>query len=292
LKRQRRGRSYELSTGALVSDLNQDKAVDINVRIMGRLSEVNREIDVKLEQSAYDFIAYECKDWNKTIDVPVVEAFNTKLLDVGAKQGAIVSNSPFSTAARNMAKKLGIDLLHLIDTNDPTIRITPYITMLTIDRQLRRARAGVSSPIVDQGGLPNSLDDAMILEADGEIGLKDNLRLLWNRGDVNKDPGMREHTIRGARIRASSGLFSADLTYTYLVEEVYKEGDVRLFQARGFYDPIHGTLRVIGELVTDVISVEDIAGSWRELSQEEAQERRYVLTTVMSSLYGDLSETP
>jgi predicted helicase len=117
------GEEYEKIAHEVVQALHSDKKVTHNVKLLGRLTEVKRQIDVKLDENRYDFVMYECKDWVKSIGVGVVGQLLTDLEDVGAKKGAIIANSPFTKGAINLAAKKGVDLLHLVKTDNPKARV-------------------------------------------------------------------------------------------------------------------------------------------------------------------------
>ena len=60
--------------------------------MQGKLSEVGREVDVQfVDPNDYDFMAFECKDHARPIDIPLIEAFSTKLTDSAACDGVRIS---------------------------------------------------------------------------------------------------------------------------------------------------------------------------------------------------------
>jgi hypothetical protein len=50
------GEEYERLSKEVVQALNHDKKVTHNVKIVGKLTEVKRQIDVKLDETDYDFV--------------------------------------------------------------------------------------------------------------------------------------------------------------------------------------------------------------------------------------------
>jgi hypothetical protein len=64
------------------------------------LSEIGREADAQfVDPNDCDFMAFECKDHALPIDTPLIETFSTRLIDIGAARGAMVSNSGYTEGA-------------------------------------------------------------------------------------------------------------------------------------------------------------------------------------------------
>jgi len=77
-----------------------------NVKLPGRLSQTQREIDILIEGSiaGYPFrIAIECKRWKQRLDVADVGGFLDKIKDVGIEKGVLVSTKGYSNAAYQRA---------------------------------------------------------------------------------------------------------------------------------------------------------------------------------------------
>ncbi len=70
---------FEESSYKVVQSLNPQEQVYKNVHLEGQLSKVKRQVDVQLiKPEEYEFIAFECKDYKRPLDVPIIEAFNTE----------------------------------------------------------------------------------------------------------------------------------------------------------------------------------------------------------------------
>lgn len=70
-------RKFETSSYEIIQKLNPKAKVHNNIYIVGKLSRKRRQVDIKLvEPEQYDFIAFECKDHGRPLDIPVIEAFN------------------------------------------------------------------------------------------------------------------------------------------------------------------------------------------------------------------------
>src|SRR5262245_2897849 len=76
-----------------------------NDRILGR-SGRQRDLDVTIEQSvglAPILVVVECKQWKRPIEIDKVEAFVTKVRDVRASKGVMISPSGFQEGAKSVA---------------------------------------------------------------------------------------------------------------------------------------------------------------------------------------------
>lgn len=72
-----------------------------------------REFDVVIRAVVADLnilTVVECRDWNKKIDMTHLDGFVSKMADVNANKGVIVSRKGFSKNAIKKAKRLGIVL--------------------------------------------------------------------------------------------------------------------------------------------------------------------------------------
>lgn len=87
--------------------------VQTNVKIEDT-NGIKREIDVLVEDSNTSpttLIAFECKDYNKAVDVQIVDAVVGKFADIPSIQKTvIVANKGYSTSAKIKAAKHGIEL--------------------------------------------------------------------------------------------------------------------------------------------------------------------------------------
>jgi hypothetical protein len=99
-------REYEIQVAkAIIAWVKQDgiklDKIDFDARLTGRVTKAERQIDLWLESfSPPHSVAVECKDYDSgLIAVEKLEAFRTKLEDVGAKKGLFVTMCcPFQVA--------------------------------------------------------------------------------------------------------------------------------------------------------------------------------------------------
>jgi hypothetical protein len=93
--------------------------VQQNARITGKITGRSREVDVAIRTNVAGeplLIAVECRRKIRKSDVGEIEAFASKLEDIGAHKGIAVSAKGFSAAAQRLAAAKGISLYRYEDT--------------------------------------------------------------------------------------------------------------------------------------------------------------------------------
>lgn len=112
-------KEFEQLVYQLQQQLSGDAEVLYDTYLLGEDSKTDRQIDILVKRSVGQYpivIVMECKDYKRPVDVKEVEAFATKLKDIKAQKGALVSGKGFTQAALEMAKRYGIDMFRFIDT--------------------------------------------------------------------------------------------------------------------------------------------------------------------------------
>lgn len=87
--------------------------IEHDVSLDGRFSKVGRQVDicVRGEMAGMDLVGiFDCKCFNKKIDVKVIDSMVGFMLDVGGDFGGIVTVEGFTTAAMDRAEGAGINL--------------------------------------------------------------------------------------------------------------------------------------------------------------------------------------
>ena len=90
--------------------------VKFDDEIIGKRTGRPRQIDIsaRFRHGFYDYlIVVECKDYNGKIPIEKLEAFRSKIEDVGAQKGIMVSSGGFQAGAEATAKTYNIDLFTL-----------------------------------------------------------------------------------------------------------------------------------------------------------------------------------
>lgn len=102
---------------ALIADLQTQTAPDASVasdqRVKGRSGRI-RQLDITISRQVGLYpvlIVIECKRYKRQVGIDKVESFVTKLRDVGASQGVMISNTGFDAGARAIARDNLVTLL-------------------------------------------------------------------------------------------------------------------------------------------------------------------------------------
>jgi hypothetical protein len=268
------GLNYEKLAHDVVSELNKGKKVTHNVKLLGKLSEVKRQIDIKLDESDYDFVIYECKDWGRTVGVAAVGKLLSDLEDVGAKKAAIISNSAFTKGAVNMASKKGVDLLHLVRTDDPGVKVGIAATVLVMGKQIDAMSLGVRDSRLDQGPMMNMDPDVFTVVIEGKpLTINEYLRNRWN-DELAEASAVGENSIelRNQEIIDINGdSFNVnEVNINYIVKMRYSKGTWTIQKAQGLYNVIDGSFHAYGNITSESLSIDEINDSFVDITDEEA----------------------
>lgn len=270
-KKRNDGKYFEKKTHNIISKLNPDKQVLPDVRIRGKLSESSRQLDVILrDPDEYDFIAFECKDEKTVIGTPTVEGYNTKLLDVGAKKGAIVSNTTFSRGARRMADKLKIDLLQIVDTGDEAIK-----TKLLAPSGLVNERVDTWS-IVFKGDLPDEikvnnpdLSNLEVVLCDGKkANIKEIVCSIWDDLGDSVEQGTETREFDNLKIELNNKTITIPtLIISLNINFQYRIGIMDITQSEGIYNVKDGSYQTSSMAVGPF--GQEIFNTWNIVTKDE-----------------------
>jgi len=264
------GKHYEQRSYEIIGKINPTEEIAHNVRITGRFSrDRKRQIDVKLGD--YDFVVFECKDWKTKIGPETVGQAMSLFDDVGAKHGAVVSNSGFTPGAINYAKAKGIDLLSVVDTDDPQIKAALATHVLVEDAQPRYQTFGVEAQVL---GAPASLPEdprnqAIILPDGTRTTFYGVIRDAWNDDNTLDEVGWHDIELHNVQVETADGRFiHADrFTARYGVVNQFSTMDVGIESAEGMYNVLNNTFALTSDHVT-----------FNPVVMEEIDERSTVIT--------------
>ncbi len=115
------GKPYEQFVHDIYTILASDDrftSVEKDVELIGH--DGPRQIDVLLRSKVANLellTVIECRDYTKRLDIIHLDAFHSKLVDVKASKGVLVSRKGFSKKAISKANRVGISLC-VADTSD------------------------------------------------------------------------------------------------------------------------------------------------------------------------------
>lgn len=141
----------------VVAGIHKLKAEGARVKyddhIMGRRTGRKRQIDVSLrfDHGYYQYlVVIECKDLKSKVRIDAVESLCTKLEDIGAHKGVMVSTRGFQKGAIGAAKAHNVDLFTLTEEmGDWTEKITNNVINLPMPTSIRFDHPSIERPPED-----------------------------------------------------------------------------------------------------------------------------------------------
>jgi hypothetical protein len=122
-------RVYEQAVTSLLAGLDSNADVAHNATVLGRLSGESRQVDVLARGTVIGLeisVAVECKRYNRTIGIGIVDQFVGKLLDLGAERGVLYAYSGFTEAAVHRAFGSSSPSVLLVALESPDVAAAPY----------------------------------------------------------------------------------------------------------------------------------------------------------------------
>ena len=113
-------KDLEILVAKIQKQLSPGATVTHNAKIMGRKTEVLRQIDVLVEQNIGQYkmsVVIDSKDYKVPVDVKGIEEFHGLVDDVGAQKGVMVCPAGFTPAAKKRAIDWQIELYSPVDTD-------------------------------------------------------------------------------------------------------------------------------------------------------------------------------
>jgi hypothetical protein len=238
-----------------LSPANAD--VRYNDSIFGSDSKTDRQIDISIRSRVGSYsilIVVECKDHKTPVDVTDVEGFITKLRDVRANKGVMISAKGFTKAATTLAEHHEVDLRRLIDTESVEWGDNVYVPCLLE----RTYMASCNLEVHDFFELPLQSQKLFALELKTESGERigtsqDVLHRKWDSHEVPHSPGTYKVTIGTKLITEFNGVAQSGSIYAHVVvEHAFYSGFVPI-HFQGFINVKSGGL-ITRQILTGVIS--------------------------------------
>ncbi len=293
-------KNYETKVYETVRLLHPKENVEHNIKIKGKLSETPRQIDVSINRHLpNDFLIYECKDLKRLLDTPKIEELYGKLMNVGAKRGAVVSNSRYTSGAMRTAKELGISLYNLIDTKDTNILPRIYASVFLQDTYLKSFSFLFQSSDPEAYKLTQIPPTQIYFDGPPNFSLSGYavVRNIWNdSNDLIKKPG--RYIYHPTRITSDVFVFAKDEKKPIVVDNVkifYEVAmrnhlsKVKIIEANGLFDANSGSFQAYGNLKTDKITPYEIQKNSKptELTLEQAKATFSItMQSIMSEIPG------
>lgn len=255
-------KTFEESTAHTSAKIFNKETVLANQKVKGILSEVLRQIDVKVGEN--EFIDIECKDHGAKVDVPKVEQFAGKLKDENAKGGIMVSNSGFTKGALKVAEHYRIRPVVLIDKghgdasnfiiSSPVVAKGLYLDLMAF---------GISHQTIGESPVFSPLIwDMLAAEGrDEPRNLYEVFRDHWNDGLLELvQEGSYEYKFPNVQIYDLDGNpATVTVTFSYVVESESRLGEAGAESASGFYDVSTGIFTPANNIEFEPIIIEKVS---------------------------------
>lgn len=127
------GSAYEDFVGRKFERLYPEAAGRVRDKLPGRISGIQREIDVSIRQTVVwvDLLyVVQCKDWETPTDINVLGEFNLTMQDVGAHKGFLMCTSGFAKTNHKAAAALGIELVTMDDIQSEQWHVDVQLPMV------------------------------------------------------------------------------------------------------------------------------------------------------------------
>jgi len=127
---------YEKLAARIYAELQPDARVIHNDMIRGKISGIERQIDVSIRDTIAGheiLVIVQAKNRTRPADVNVVGEFASVVEDVCASKGVLICNAGFTSSAMEYARNKGIDLCSLHDAQSRDWSLDLKIPLLWIE---------------------------------------------------------------------------------------------------------------------------------------------------------------
>lgn len=282
-------KKFEKLAYSIQKELAKDADIKLDDYIIGKNSQKSRQIDISIRQTISPhniLIVIDCKDYKTPIDVNIIEEFATKLRDVMANKGAIISASGFTEAAINIASAYGIDTFRLIDTKNIVWKSYASIPVLIKSTFLKAYQLIFK----DFQSLPVNMDYRFLNifdDKDNDLGAIENIiTKKWENNEIKHEPGQIEVLIgENVFIKPTEEKIKATIIARCIIGQEFYLGNVPV-HLRGFQDMQKGGV-VTRSFTTEHINFSKIRNgkeeNWRKIEDPQKLATKPFLVLYMSN---------
>ena len=267
---------FEKLARMIQQQLAPEAQVKHNQVVVGK-SGAHNQLDVTVHANVGQykfFCVIECKDWESKVDIDTVRAFASKVDDVGAAPGVIVSANGFTSEALKYAKSRDIYLYRLVDaetTNWQEVPMIPvvvgHISLKNAETKIIDTRSGESVGLMDDSGKLASEDKTYFFEIGRNryIKIRDLLEEKWDEVFETREPESDEwfETEDGAFFlyEGNDKLVPVVIQYRLEAETIWYYGHLSLKRCKGFLDEKTGNL-LSSEYESEHLIFSQVIKSW------------------------------
>jgi len=183
MEKKNTGKAFELLIETIFKNLVKNpelEKVEHNIKLEGK--DGPRQIDVLVtsEVVGIKFLTIiECRDYNIKLPVGHIDGFHSKLQDVNANKGVLISKLGFSSKAIAKAKRLGITLCTVQEVSDPNWN--PALDLPVIIEEIKPSDFEFSGEFHSPGGLQFEHKKLPIVNG---INLAEKINEKWRNGSL------------------------------------------------------------------------------------------------------------
>ena len=274
VEEKKKWKRLENLVATLQKEFSPEARVEKNIRVRGRRSGTDRQIDVavRVKTGQFElFIAIDCKDYGSKVDVKDVEEFMGLVEDVGAHQGALVTTVGYTEAAKKRAEVAGMRLFTLVDAESqdwPAIVTVPVVVdvrSMKVSYELSSTELRVINPDVHLERVYR--EDGSLIGVFGDI-----VRRLWNTKAISHEVGTCALPVpptgEATYFQAEAGLARVHLTAHVMVLSQLYLGSLRLVRIRGLLDE-HGGGVITKSIKTERLDAEVVEKTWKKVTEAD-----------------------
>lgn len=233
---------FEKLTAEVFEHLRTNPAyetVEHNVQLEGK--DGPRQIDVLIrgKVGALDsIIIVECKDFNRKLDIGYIDALQSKMQDVYANKAVLVARKGFSKQAIKKAKRVGIELctVHQSQSEKWEIRLEIPVVIDEVTTVLKPR-------FLVAPDKPGSLFFSMIING---VNVFDEFTEKWNKGLIAISENNNEHEWNSSEVSEPYFMINDDgerlpvseMTFTHEVRHKYYFGYINELEDSRVIDSI------------------------------------------------------
>lgn len=271
-------RDLEQLTANIQRGLAPDADIEHDARVMGRLTETERQVDVLVRQQIGQYlmlIAIDCKDYKHPVDVKGVEEFKGLVEDIGAHKGVLVCPAGFTSTAKKRAKGLGIELYRPVDTGDHKWKVRATVParcqVFDCDFGIGIQISGPFGFILEES--PATMDvftsSAIPLPNPIEQAVEN-----WACGEYEPIEGERTESIYSLETYASNGygkIVPVEFRVQLWIKRRVYYGQLPIDQVSGFLDEHTGKV-ITNAFTTGLLDLDTLQNQWTRLEPGEEPE--------------------
>lgn len=283
-----KAKEFEKLTAQVCETLHPEATVEINQKIPGVFSQTKRQIDVLITTGTTSTVV-ECKDYNKPLDVKVIESVIGEMNDIRAQRCMIVSANGYTTSAlqrlKNDPNTQHIEPCRLIDTGDHAWKSTVSLPSICFVKSL--ASIQFSIEYLDFiCGIPVNHSETLYDANMKEISEKIDLLLTWWVIE-NKSVSIGYHeniTFINDPIYflIQDKLLSVKITANILVEEIIYFRKWPLSEISGFQNQINQEITTRG-ITTGNLTLAELKNNWTKIDRIDDLEKKPIITIHIST---------